>query len=96
VLGWVFFGLDRVFSGWVGFCVKNHGPYLAGELLQVKNCVPYPPVALVGSGWTEFFLSGRVGWSMIRSSWNVGSLTGKLRELYETRRRVNILCFQDI
>lgn len=29
-------------------------------------------------------------------SWNVGSLTGKLRELYETRRRVNILCFQDI
>jgi exonuclease III len=30
-------------------------------------------------------------------SWNVGSLTGKLRELVDTaiRRRVNILCVQD-
>ena len=30
-------------------------------------------------------------------SWNVGSLTGKLRELVDTatRRRVNILCFQE-
>ena len=31
-------------------------------------------------------------------SWNVGSLTGKLRELVDTttRRRVNILCVQEI
>ena len=30
-------------------------------------------------------------------SWNVGSLTGKLRELVDTvtRRRVNILCVQE-
>ena len=30
-------------------------------------------------------------------SWNVGSLTGKLRELVDTttRRHVNILCFQE-
>lgn len=30
-------------------------------------------------------------------SWNVGSLTGKLRELVDTaiRRRVNILCIQE-
>ena len=36
--------------------------------------------------------------SMIRlGSWNVGSLTGKLRELVDTaiRRRVNILCVQE-
>jgi uncharacterized NAD-dependent epimerase/dehydratase family protein len=38
-----------------------------------------------------------VGESRIRlGSWNVGSLTGKLRELVDTaiRRRVNILCVQ--
>jgi hypothetical protein len=38
-----------------------------------------------------------VGESKIRfGSWNVGSLTGKLRELVDTaiRRRVNILCVQ--
>jgi hypothetical protein len=39
-----------------------------------------------------------VGESRIRlSSWNVRSLTGKLRELVDTaiRRRVNILCVQE-
>jgi exonuclease III len=39
-----------------------------------------------------------VGESMIHlGSWNVGSLTGKLRELVDTviRRRVNILCIQE-
>jgi exonuclease III len=39
-----------------------------------------------------------VGESRIRlGSWNVGSLTGKLRELVDTviRRRVNILCVQE-
>jgi hypothetical protein len=39
-----------------------------------------------------------VGESMIRlGSWNVGSLTCKLRELVDTaiRRRVNILCVQE-
>jgi hypothetical protein len=39
-----------------------------------------------------------VGESRIRlGSWNVGSLTGKIRELVETaiRRRVNILCVQE-
>jgi uncharacterized membrane protein YgcG len=39
-----------------------------------------------------------VGESMIHlGSWNVGSLTGKLRELVDTtiRRRVNILCVQE-
>jgi exonuclease III len=40
-----------------------------------------------------------VGENMIRlGSWNVGSLTDKLRELVDTaiRRRVNILCVQKI
>jgi exonuclease III len=39
-----------------------------------------------------------VGESRIRlGSWNVGSLTGKLRELVDTviRRHVNILCVQE-
>jgi hypothetical protein len=39
-----------------------------------------------------------VGESRIRlGSWNVGYLTGKLRELVDTtiRRRMNILCVQD-
>jgi exonuclease III len=39
-----------------------------------------------------------VGESMILlNSWNVGSLTGKLRELVDTviRRCVNILCIQE-
>ena len=39
-----------------------------------------------------------VGESRIRiGSWNVGSLTGKLRELVDTvvRKRVNILCVQE-
>jgi hypothetical protein len=38
-----------------------------------------------------------VGGRIRLGSWNVGSLTGKLRELVDTviRRRVNILCVQE-
>jgi hypothetical protein len=63
-LGWDFLALAQVFSGWVGFWVKNMAPYLIHELLQVKNYGLYLPVALVGSDRAEFF-SGRIGlgWS---------------------------------
>lgn len=46
----------RFFLGWIGFQVKNHDLYLICKLLQVKNYNSYFYIALVGSGWTEFFL----------------------------------------
>jgi hypothetical protein len=56
---WVrFFGFG---SGWVGFWVKNHDPYLARGLLWVKNYGLYPPVALVGLGRVGPGFFGRVG-----------------------------------
>jgi hypothetical protein len=56
-----FLALGQVFSGWVGFWVKNHGPYPARELLRVKNYGSYPPVALAGSGRAGFFSGGSGG-----------------------------------
>jgi hypothetical protein len=56
-----FLALSRIFSGWVGFWVKNLAPYLARELLRVKNYGPYLPIALIGSGQAMFFSAGRVG-----------------------------------
>jgi hypothetical protein len=52
------FRIVTVFWLWVGFLIKNCGPYLARKLLRVKSYGLYPPVALVGPGF-----SGGSGWS---------------------------------
>jgi hypothetical protein len=65
-----FFGLDRVFGfrtvvfGLDRVLGQKSRPYPTRELFRVKNYGPYLPVALVGSGWAEFFSGGvGSGWS---------------------------------
>ena len=57
-LGRIFLVLGWVFSDWVRFLGKNHGPHSAHQLLRVKKYGPRPPVVLLGSDWVGFFSDG--------------------------------------